>query len=131
MQAHKGAPLPLVSGARDRPGWSCWHCYRRRSQSSASLHNRGEQLAWDRDLRHLERNVSAVADNLRADLDQLLSKAGQRSIFDRFGHCERAKEVSEVVCQRMKLKANSVRVERATRKSRPFDRAFALFYRPP
>jgi hypothetical protein len=36
--------------------------------------NRSEQLSWDCDLRHLKCDVPAVADNLCANLDQLLAK---------------------------------------------------------
>ena len=35
-----------------------------------------------RDLRHLERDIAAVADHLRADLDQLLPERGQRPVLD-------------------------------------------------
>jgi len=37
-----------------------------------------EHLLWHRYLGHLEGYVAAVADDLGADLDQLLSQAGQR-----------------------------------------------------
>lgn len=50
------------------------------------------------------------------------------SPYGRFGHCERANEVSKVVSQSVKLEANRVRIEGSTRKPRPLDRAFALFY---
>jgi hypothetical protein len=43
-----------------------------------------------RDLGQLERDVSAVADDLGADLDQLLAQAGQRPRFHHptfCGHC--------------------------------------------
>jgi hypothetical protein len=42
--------------------------------SSNNLAGCGEQLARDRDLRHLKGDVPAVADDLRADLDQLLAQ---------------------------------------------------------
>ena len=38
----------------------------------------GEHLPWRRDLGHLEREIAAVADDLGADLDELLAQAGQR-----------------------------------------------------
>ena len=52
-----------------------------------------EHLSRHRDLGHLESDVAAVADNLRADLDQLLAQAGQRPWLRRPGHCQRAHEV--------------------------------------
>jgi len=36
----------------------------------------GEHLPWHRDLGHLERDIAAVADDLGADLDELLAQAG-------------------------------------------------------
>ena len=50
---------------------------------------------------HLEGNIAAVADDLRADLDQLLPQAGQRPVLDRFGCCEGAQEVAKVVSESM------------------------------
>jgi hypothetical protein len=44
-----------------------------------------------------------MANDLRADLDQLLLEARQRPIFDRLGRRQRAQEVAEIVGQRMKL----------------------------
>jgi hypothetical protein len=38
----------------------------------------GEHLPRNRDLGHLKGDVSAMVDDLRADLDQLLAQAGQR-----------------------------------------------------
>jgi hypothetical protein len=40
-----------------------------------------EHLSWHRDLGHLEYDVAAMADDFRADLDQLLAQAGQRLQF--------------------------------------------------
>ena len=71
-----------------------------------------EHLQWDGDLGHLERDVVAVADDLRADLDQLLLQARQRPVLDRFGCCQRAQEVAEIVGERMKLEPNRVGGER-------------------
>jgi hypothetical protein len=44
----------------------------------------------------LEGNVAAVADDLCANLDQLLPQAGERPILDRLRRCERAKEVPKI-----------------------------------
>jgi hypothetical protein len=38
-------------------------------------------MPWDGDLCHLEGDVTAVANDLRADLDQLLFQACQRPVF--------------------------------------------------
>jgi hypothetical protein len=48
-------------------------------------------------------NVAPVADDPRADLDQLLAQAGQRPGRRRSGHCQRAHEVTKVVSQHMRL----------------------------
>ena len=44
-------------------------------------------FARDGDLGHLEGDVAAVADDLRADLDQLLLQTRQRLVFDRLRCC--------------------------------------------
>ena len=43
-----------------------------------------EQIVGHGDLRHLERDVTAIADDLGADLDQLLADRGQRPVLDFF-----------------------------------------------
>src|ERR1700730_17825628 len=65
------------------------------------------------DFRHLERDVAAVTDDLRADLDELRFQARQRPVFDRFGRRQRAQEVAEIVGQRVKLKSDDVGGERS------------------
>ena len=40
-----------------------------------------EHLPWDGDLGHLEGDIAAVADDLCADLDQLLFEARQRPVL--------------------------------------------------
>jgi putative transposase len=67
-----------------------------------------------------------VADDLRADLDQLFLEARQRPVFDRLRRRQRAQEVAEIVRQRMKLKPDGVGGEGAAGKPRPFDCALAL-----
>ena len=59
---------PSASGRRRR---------RLRPQFGDQSQNLLEHLSWDGDLGHLERDVAAVADNLCADLDQLLLQARQ------------------------------------------------------
>ena len=68
----------------------------------------GEEVFRNGDLGHLECNVAIRADDLRADLDQLLPQAGQRPILDRLRRRQRAQEIAEIVGQRVKLKSNSV-----------------------
>ena len=50
---------------------------RRRSEPIDSAEDVGEQVTRDSDLGHLEDDVAPVADDLRSDLDELLSQAGQ------------------------------------------------------
>ena len=80
----------------------------------------------DGDLGHLEGDIAAVADDLRADLDQLLLQARQRPVLDRLGRRQRAQEVAEIVGERMKLEPHGVGGERPARQPRPLDRALAL-----
>ena len=56
----------------------------------------------------MEGEVAAVADDLGADLDQLLAQAGQRPRLRRLGHRQRSHEVAEVVSEHMKLKADGI-----------------------
>src|SRR4051812_18134835 len=51
---------------------------RRRAQPGDQRQDVGERQSWHRDFGHLEGHVSAMADDLRPDLDQLLLEAGQR-----------------------------------------------------
>ena len=83
-------------------------------------------MPWDGDLGHLEGDIAAVADDLRADLDQLLLQARQRPVLDRLGRRQRAQEIAEIVGERMKLEPHRVGGERPARQPRPLDRALAL-----
>ena len=49
-----------------------------------------------------------MTDDLRADLDQLLTQRRHRPISDRLRRCQRAQEVTEIVGERMKLEANGI-----------------------
>ena len=69
-------------------------------------------MSWDSNLGHLEGEVASVTDEPGADLDQLLLEVGQRPIFDRLRCRQGAEEVTKIVGDRMKLKANSVGRER-------------------
>jgi len=61
-----------------------------------------------RHLGQLESGVAAMADNLRADLDELLAQAGQRSRLRGFRHRQRPHKVAQVVGQRVELEAHRV-----------------------
>ena len=54
---------------------SCWEG--RRSEPIDSAEDVGEQVMRDSDLGHLEDDVATVADDLRADLDELFAQRGQ------------------------------------------------------
>src|SRR5215211_8985889 len=72
------------------------------------LQDAAEQITRYRHLGHLEDRVAGVRDDLRADLDHLLAKRGQRPAFDLIWQSQRAQEVGQVAGQRMKLKADRV-----------------------
>ena len=86
----------------------------------------GEHGARNGDLGHLEGNIAAVTDELRAGLDQLLLEVGQRPVLDRFRRCQCSQEVAKIVGERMKLKPNGVGRERPARQPRPADRTLAF-----
>ncbi len=65
-------------------------------------------MSRDSDLRHLEGDIAAVADNLGTDLDQLLLQASQRPVLDRLRCCQGAQEVAEVIGESVKLKPRGV-----------------------
>ncbi len=56
------------------PSWR----QRRRSQAVNEAQDFSERGAWDGDLGQLEGDVSAMADDLGTDLDQLLAQRGDR-----------------------------------------------------
>jgi len=49
------------------------------------------------------RPITAVANYLRADLDELLFQGCQRPVFDQLGRRQRAQKIAEIVGQRIKL----------------------------
>ena len=81
-------------------------------------------MAGNGDLGHLEGDTAAMADDLGADLDQLLLQARQRPVLDRLRRRQRAQEIAEIAGQRMQLKTDGVGGERTERQPCPFDRAF-------
>ena len=95
--------------------------------SAISRRMSANRFLVNRDIGHLEGDIAAVADDLRADLDEFLLEARQRPIFDRLGRRQRAQEVAEIIGERMKLKPHGVGGERAAGEPRPSDRALALF----
>ncbi len=66
----------------------------------------GEEISGNGDLGHLEANEARITDDLRADLEQLFAQRRHRPIPDRLRRRQSAQEVSEVVGQCVKLKAN-------------------------
>ena len=53
----------------------------------------GEEISWNGHLRHLEGYVTGVADDLRANLDQLFAQRRHRPVLDRLRRRQRAQEV--------------------------------------
>ena len=99
---------------------------RRRAKFRDHSKNLREQIFRNRYLGHLERDVARMADNLRADFDQLLPQRRHRPVADRLRRRQSAHEVAKVVGERVKLEADGIGGEGPTGKSRPFDRALAL-----
>src|SRR5438046_6648123 len=93
-----------------------------RSQPRDPVQDAAEQLTRYRHLRHLEDEVAAVRDHLRADLDHLLPERGQRPAFDLVRQGQGAEEVGEVVGQRVELESDGVRAKGRARQPRPLDR---------
>src|ERR1700751_15539 len=80
----------------------------RRPQLRDEPQDVGEEIFRDSTLGHLEGDVAAMAHDLRADLDQFLLQTGQRPLLDRLWRRQRAKEISKIVSQRMKLETHRV-----------------------
>ncbi len=89
----------------DRP--PSWR-QRRWPQPVNQAQNLSEQGSCDGHLRHLESDVTAVAHDPRADLDQLLAQRGQRPVLDLLRQGQRPNEIAEIVSERMKLKPDRV-----------------------
>ncbi len=58
----------------------CWEW--RRSDPVDTAQDVGEQVFRDADLCHLERDIAAMAHDLRADLDELVAQRGQGPVLD-------------------------------------------------
>jgi hypothetical protein len=61
----------------------------------------------------LVRDLAAMADNLRADLDQLFAQGGRRPRLRSFGRRQRAHKVAEIIGERVQLKADGIGCEGA------------------
>ena len=71
-------------------GNSCGCERRLQPQFGDQPQNLLEHLPGNGDLGHLEGDIAAVADDLRADFDQLFLQARQRPILDRLVRGQRA-----------------------------------------
>jgi hypothetical protein len=78
-----------------------------------SLHDCRKKGTRDRDFGHLKRDVATVTDDLGTNLDEHLPQTRERPVRDRLRRYKGAKEVPEVVGERMKLQTNGVSVKRA------------------
>jgi hypothetical protein len=97
----QGTPLRSSSVASDPISRSCWRG--RRPQPGDQREDIREHLSGYGDLGQLECHVAAMADDLGADLDQLLPQPGQRPRLRRLRHRQGSHEVAEVVGEGMEL----------------------------
>ena len=104
------------------PSWR----QRGRPQPIDEAEDFSEQLPRHRNLRQLERDVSAMMDDLGTDLHQFLPQRGQRPVLDLLRQSQRPHEVGEIVSQGVKLEANGIVAERPTRQPRPLDGVLAF-----
>jgi hypothetical protein len=70
-------------------------------------------MSGNGDIGHLEGDIAAVANNLRADLDEFLPKARQRPIFDGSGVASARRKLPRL----LKPASASLRIERRTTES--------------
>ena len=83
---------------------SCWS--RLRFEPLNAVQYVGEQVPRNGDLRHLERDIAPVADDLAANLDQFVSQTGQRPVPHGIRQRQSAQEVAEVVGECVKLETD-------------------------
>ena len=87
----------------------------RRNGSSSQIINQGqdflEQALWHGNLRQLECDIAAMANDLGSNLDQLLSQCRQRPMLDLFGQSQSPHKVGEIIGQGVKLKPHLVVAE--------------------
>ena len=96
--------------------------HRRCAQPGDARQDLPEHPSRHRDLRHLERDIAAMA-------NQLLPERRQRPARHRAWQGQGAHEVGEVVGQRVKLKPDLVVAELLAGEARPLDRVLALMKR--
>jgi hypothetical protein len=103
----QGAPPPPLSPVANlttrlscRRGW--------RPEPGDQRQDVGEHLSRHRDLGQLESDVATVAEDLGADLDQLLAQAGQRPRLRCFRQRQRSHEIAQVVRKDVELEADDV-----------------------
>jgi hypothetical protein len=77
IQTHLSLGLNAKQSSASRRYGCRWPQFRDQPQDI------GEQISRDGDLGHLECDVAAVANDLRADLDEFLLQARQRLVLDR------------------------------------------------
>ena len=57
----------------------------------------GKQISRDSDLGHLERDIAPMADDFRADFDELLFQGRHRPVLDRLRRRQCSQEVAEII----------------------------------
>jgi hypothetical protein len=73
VSRYRTSPVSLARVRDTRTPYAV-EVYRRQPQFREPQ-NVGEQIPWDGDLGHLDRDIAPMADDLRADLDELLLSA--------------------------------------------------------
>ena len=87
---------------------------RRRAWSSQSVdqpQDAPEQVARHGDLCHLEGDITAMGNDLRPDLDQLLPDGGQRPVLHLLGQRQGPHEIGQIVGRGVKLEPDGVVAE--------------------
>jgi hypothetical protein len=106
IEAHLSSVLQRT---HDKLNGSRCRCDRQRPQFRNEPQDVVEENFRNGDLGHLESDITPVAHDFRADLDELLLEARQRPILDRLRRRQRAQEIAQIVGQRMQLKTDRVR----------------------
>ena len=112
LDLNQGTPLPWLSPERTTPDVLRGRYDGRRPQFRDQPQDVGEQASRDGDFGHLEGDITAVADDFRADLDEFFLQARQRPVLIGSGAAY-VRSNAEIVGQRMKVKTNRVGGERA------------------
>ena len=86
---------------------SSWR-QRGRPQPVDPAQDLGKQGSWDGDLRHRESYLAAVADHVRAGLDQHLAQRRQRPVLRLIRQGRRPHEIAQIVGNRMSLKTHRI-----------------------